>query len=361
MREFTVQSLADGVETMTTNGTKMVQPSREKNSYSIVRIDPATSSSTTAQQWVVYLKRHRKLFVRHFSDSTYGGEEPALAMAMAYREALQRLFPPLTLLEHRTKPRSNNKSGIPGVVATYRKGKLTAWVAISMSDGQTDQKSFSAKVHGEDGAKALAIAARMEWLAQQSNRFVTLNAQATQAAESRFPQLLDAKSDQGQVTFPTAAPPDMDTVNRQLEQLNTWFDALLPQFFHFRVRIHPRPSRHYDSFQLVVGNKSVVDRLVSKSWTIQRRSYQDVLHLAWAYTQKIAKEQIGPAGWEQFQKKYRSSVFASTGEQPILIVHQLDQPQIAALRSQPPPALMPMLEGIHIPELPLTPATAAAS
>lgn len=346
---------------MTKNSDGMAQLSSSENSYSIVRVDTANANGGTARLWMVYIKRHRKSFVRHFPDGVYGGRASALAMAMAYREALQRLFPPLTMLEHRTKPRSNNKSGIPGVRPRYEKGRLKDWAAFCAGDGQTHQRYFSVKAHGDDGAKALAIATRMEWIAQQSNRFVTVNAQATQVAESRFPQLLAVKSEKGKITFPTVAPPDSVTVNRQLQQLNAWFHALRPQFFHLRLSVYPITSRGYNSLFIVVGNATVPGQLLRKSWTMQHRSYEEVLQLAWEYTQKVAMEQIGLTCWELFQDKYQSTVFESTRKQPLHILHQLDLPQVAALRSQPPPELMPMLEGIHIPALPLDASGAAAS
>lgn len=56
-------------------------------------------------------------------------------MVIAYHDALQRLFPPLTQLEQRTKKRANNKSGVPGVMAKVDNGRLKAWITTLEVDG----------------------------------------------------------------------------------------------------------------------------------------------------------------------------------------------------------------------------------
>ncbi len=325
---------------------------KSQNTYSIARVDDTNANGSPVRLWLVNVKRHGRLFHRNFYDAVYGDRESALRMAIAYRDALQRLFPPLTQLEQRTKKRVNNKSGVPGVMAKVDNGRLKAWIATLEVDGVIHHKYFSVKVHGDEKAKELAIAARLELLAQQHpNRFVTVNAKATQEAEANFPQLLEPGNAAEGMPTPLVSAPDPATIDRQLELLNAWFDALRPQFVHLRLSVYPITSRGHDSLFVVVGNGGAPGQLRRKSWTIQRRSYQEVLRLAWIYIQAILTEQMGADCWSQFQTLYEKTVFENTAEQDLFIRYRFDPPQESPLRTTPPAALMPMLEGISIPTL----------
>ncbi|WP_226858549.1 AP2/ERF family transcription factor [Diaphorobacter aerolatus] len=164
-----------------------------------MRLDASGRSGIPGNLWLVNVKRQGRLFHRSFFDNAYGGRDSAFTMAVAYRDALLRIFPPLTQLQQRVKIRSNNKSGMAGVSARYddNRRRLKAWVATMDASGVTHQKYFSVKEHGEEKAKELAIAARKELLTlYRDNKFVTVNANATQAAESAFPALLNEGANQ---------------------------------------------------------------------------------------------------------------------------------------------------------------------
>ena len=325
---------------------------RSQNTYSIARVDDINAHGSAVRLWIVNVKRHGRLFNRNFYDAVYGDRESALLMAIAYRDALQRLFPPLTQLEQRTKKRANNKSGVPGVMAKLDQGRLRSWVATLEINGVTHQKHFSVKEHGDDKAKQLAIAKRMEFLAQQHpNRFVTVNAKATQEAEAAFPQLLEPGNETDGAQKPLLSPPAPATIDRQLELLNAWFDALRPQFVHVRLSVYPIASRGHDSLFVVVGNSGAPGQLRRKSWSIQRRSYQEALRLAWVYIQAVLTEQMGAGCWLQFQTLHEKTVFENTSEQDLFIRYRFDPLEESPLRTTPPAELMPMLEGVSIPSL----------
>ena len=227
---------------------------RSKNTYSVIRVEFVTATGTPARLWNVSVKRHGRLFNRNFYDATYGGQEPARLMGLAYRDCLMQLFPPLTQLEQRTKVRANNKSGVSGVMAKYDRGRLKAWQATIEVSGVVHQKYFSVREFGEEKAKELAIKARQAFLAQcPLNRFVTVNADATQHAESTFAELLNMDAANGS-PLNAGLVPDTDTINRQLELLNAWFDALRPQCIHVRLSVYPIPSRAHTGLFVVVGD-----------------------------------------------------------------------------------------------------------
>ncbi len=338
---------------MTTPSNASPKSSRLQNTYSVARVESTNANGSPVRLWLVNVKRHGRLFSRNFYDGVYGGRESALVMAIAYRNALQRLFPPLTQLEQRTKTRGNNKSGVPGVRARVDNGRLKAWVATLEVAGVIHQKYFSVREYGEDRAKELAIEARLALLAQNHpNRFVTVSAKATQDAEASFPQLLESSNGVISTADAHRAPLDKVTVDRQLELLNAWFDALRPQFVHLRLSVYPITRMGYNSLFIVVGNGGAPGQLKRKSWTMQRRNYQDVLRLAWEHTQTTLIEQMGNDCWRQFQGLYEEIVLESTPEHAVFIRHRFDPPAGAPLRAAPPAELMPMLQGLQVPTLP---------
>ncbi|QIL80765.1 AP2 domain-containing protein [Diaphorobacter sp. HDW4A] len=323
-----------------------------QNTYCITRVNGANPSGTPVHLWVVNVKRYRKLYVRNFADSVYGGKEAAWQMAVAYRDALLRLFPPYTLLEQQTQPRANNKSGIAGVSARHIKGKRTAWIATLEASGVTYNCYFSIKEHGEEKAKALAIAARQELLAQHPNRFVTTNAGATQMAQALFQPMLQGPHDSNGMASQNRADQEaMPNEQRRLELLNAWFDAVRPQFIQLRLSVYFLSNKGYDSLFIVVGDGSPSGHKQHKSWTIQRRTYQEVLQHAWDYAQAILTQQFGRSCWREFAKSHQATVLASTPEQPIFIRHRCELPGHAVLRKTPPVGLQHMLRGFRIPAL----------
>ena len=101
-----------------------------QNTYCVTRVEGIASGLGTRHlHWSASIKRHRRTYARHFADSLYGGQESAWLRAVAYRDAVMRLFPPHTQLTQRTMLRSNNTSGIAGVSAKRINGRLIAWTA----------------------------------------------------------------------------------------------------------------------------------------------------------------------------------------------------------------------------------------
>jgi hypothetical protein len=83
--------------------------------YGISRIDDERHRT---HAWRVKLVRRGKQLVKNFPDKQWGGKRKALIQAKEYRDQIIKKYPPLTRKEFCTTLRSNNKSGISGVVTT---------------------------------------------------------------------------------------------------------------------------------------------------------------------------------------------------------------------------------------------------
>jgi hypothetical protein len=138
--------------------------------------------------WVVTLQRKGAIITKRFSDGIYGGKREALKAAVEYRDSFLTRDKPF---EHqiwiRTRPRKNNKSGIPGVLRYEITDKRNPenvrihWIAAWTDEyGATRQRKFSVARYGEEEAKLLAIAERDYHL----RRVCAINAAAP---EFRYP------------------------------------------------------------------------------------------------------------------------------------------------------------------------------
>ncbi len=81
----------------------------------ISRID-----SRNTHCWFVRTYRDGKVLSKTFTDGVYGSKEEALKAAKEYRAEYERMNPPSYEYKRlRTKPPSNNKTGVVGVSETY--------------------------------------------------------------------------------------------------------------------------------------------------------------------------------------------------------------------------------------------------
>ncbi|CAB5721809.1 AP2 domain [Delftia tsuruhatensis] len=312
--------------------------------YSIVRTRMTTLNGRQLDLWTVNVRRRGRLVSRHFFDNAYGGRESANRMAQAYRDAVMRLFPPHTLLTLNTKPRTTNTSGVPGVRGICRNGKLVAWLAAIESGGQKYFKRFPIRQYGDERAKALAIAARQEFLASYSDRFTTVSPEATADAMRRFRPLL-GRQIHGVDTPVTLSDAQLD---RRKKLLNAWFDALQPSVVHVRLCVYHIKKRNHDALFIVVGHGK---RLQRRNLSMKYRSYAECLPLAWSQVEVVLTQQLGMACWQDFQQRHRSAFFESAQARHLFIQYLYEPPGGNPLRNTPPAELLPMLQGLHIPLL----------
>ena len=356
--------------------TKETTRGANPGNYCIARIDDPEANAAHAPRWAVNVKRQGVSFARIFCDSMYGGKHSSLLVAQAYRDALMRLLPPYTRRELSVRKRANNTSGTTGVSAVRAQGKgrtrgrIQAWRAILVIDGEMHYRYFSIREHGAQ-AKQLAIAARQEMLAQCPSRFATIDTRATQIAETAFPELLQpsVQTETGanmddQTTVADAAVArgrwDKAALQERRDQLNAWFDALRPQMVCVRVSVYQiaRRGHTYEGLFVTVGDGESSSKRArevkskdSKSWMLKRRPYEKALRLAWPYIQDKVTERFGVHCWSEFENLYRAAIFTSTPDRALYIRHRYDQPGGEALRSTPPASLAPLLADFRIPQL----------
>ncbi len=133
--------------------------------YAITRID---TESNGTRAWTVTVQRRGRIHHRYFTDGVHGGKRQALRAAIAYRDQLLTTLRPLSRRAFCSIKKKNNRSGVVGVTRlsrVQRKGGRTwqadCWVAVWPIDGKrSQQKKFSVKKYGEQGAFVLAVKAR---------------------------------------------------------------------------------------------------------------------------------------------------------------------------------------------------------
>ena len=138
---------------------------------------------------------------------------------------------------------------------------------------------------------------------------------------------------------------------RLLEFLDGWFDAVRPQFMQLNKRVYSRHTKNHEILDISVGDGSPRGGMQRRNWTIQRRSYEELMSLAWDFARNTLTGRFGSACWQEFERLYQSVVFASTREQPVCIRHRYEPPGHATLRCTPPADLQPLLTGFKIPAL----------
>ena len=150
--------------------------------YAICRLD---GNRHGQDAWAIRLSRGGKLIHMTFSDSTYGGREPALTVALAYRDAVLKVVPPMTKQAMRMIVRKNRSRGsrIPGVYYTApgRGSKAGAWIArievtppgACCEAGRRRRKAisrtFSVAKYGYDEARKLAEEERIRMVSALEN------------------------------------------------------------------------------------------------------------------------------------------------------------------------------------------------
>ena len=118
--------------------------------------------------YLVKIWRRHVAYSQWFGFALYGGQAEALVAARAWRDAQTRQREPLTKQEFVAQLRTNNTSGAAGVVRTTKRSKSRPgqfrftdyWIARPPRGIKVSARYFSIPRHGEDGAKALAVAAR---------------------------------------------------------------------------------------------------------------------------------------------------------------------------------------------------------
>ena len=126
----------------------------------------------------VSINRNGKLFQKYFPEKRCGGEHNMMKLAQAWRHTIIAKHPPMSLTAFCSILRSNNTSGVAGISRTIKRNRaksgrvseIAYWKSrIPMADGRFHLRYFSVVKFSEEGAKELAIEARMQGLSALDN------------------------------------------------------------------------------------------------------------------------------------------------------------------------------------------------
>jgi hypothetical protein len=134
--------------------------------------------------WHVHYQRGREQVSRFFADQAHGGRDGAHVEALRIAAEREQDGGELVLLLRRLSPRSDTRSGIPGVTRLVRRppDRGAYWVAYwNDAPGHKVQKKFSVALHGEDAARELAIEARRQATERHRLRLAELLGQVDQS------------------------------------------------------------------------------------------------------------------------------------------------------------------------------------
>jgi hypothetical protein len=140
---------------------------RKETRPGLRNISRLEKSPKHAAGWRVGVVRRGKSMHKHFADNKFGGKTKALSAAKAWRdEAVKSTSDVDYVLWRRQKRSRESSSGIVGVgryEVQYESSRHPVWEASWQdADSKRHSRRFFISVHGEKGAKALAIAARRE-------------------------------------------------------------------------------------------------------------------------------------------------------------------------------------------------------
>lgn len=155
----------------------------ENDMYAINRVNADQHGQNA---WLVNFSRGGKTFQMTFSDGTYGGNEEALTVARAYRDAVLSVVPPLTNRDMRMQVRKNRSEGsnLPGVYYVkpgthFKEGAWIARIEVQVEgDGKAPStkrrrkaisRTFNISKYGHDEARRLAEEERIRMVLAVEN------------------------------------------------------------------------------------------------------------------------------------------------------------------------------------------------
>ena len=126
--------------------------------------------------WNVTLGLNGSRLNRYFADSAYGSPELSLKAAQEFAHKDRELHLEYLALRRRLKPRTNSKSGIPGVARFSCKTRGDFWAAYfdDPVSRTRKMKRFMVSQFGEEPAKELAIEFRKESMEPYAKRYLQL-------------------------------------------------------------------------------------------------------------------------------------------------------------------------------------------
>ena len=313
--------------------------------YGILRQENTSRGGQLFGLWFAQIRRQSREIQRHFVDHTFGGKEDALALAIAWRDAVHRLVPPVTKRQAQTRPHSNNTSGTSGVSLWRVQGRIVAWKATLETADRHYCKFFFITTHGNQRAKELAIAERQRMIERHgTDAFLTLNAHATQKAAQHFGHLLNDPGNP-EATLTSAQ------ITQRIRALNQWFDQLHPNQLHVRLKIrHPSSRGKNGMAHALITSFGPQIREAHKGLSLTKLSYQQRLPELWQFIGDTITAWHGRQCWQDFAASHEDSFLNSTEQSDFRVRHYSAPPDYPQCLT-PPASLQPMLADFALPEL----------
>jgi len=252
--------------------------------------------------WAVNITRHLRCVRRVFYDTVYGSEQRALAEAKAYRDAIVKLFPATTNHERARTPQKRNTSGVPGVQRIMMGGHAYWRACLTRPDGNK-RASFKISKYGERRAKALAIVARKEMLADMEVTFLITSDRGRKAVEAAYPEIINDSElavDRANVARLMAEG------EARLAEIDAEFDARRPIFINLRLSV--RPSKLSNAMRLRIGDGSdtipLSERCAFISFGARGRTLKQALAFVRSKTSEIIEALHGSSISDRFLRRH---------------------------------------------------------
>ncbi|TIX90810.1 hypothetical protein [Rhizobium sp. P44RR-XXIV] len=279
------------------SATKIERQTVDADRYGLTREE---ANSNRGAGWSVALKRRGHKIVRLFKDSLYGSSEASYCEARAYRDAVISALPPPTNHEQAVQIRKNNQSGISGV-RRIETETGDAWQATLMTNDGQKRKTFPIANFGEDAAKSMAMAQRLQWLKGLPVKHLAYAHHAEEISRQNFPEHLVPLTD----AFPQAQMSDEEMLAR-LAVINARFDVNRPPRLRVRVK---RYVKERLSISISDAGQPAQRRLIQLN--TGKFTHDEILSAANARISEIVAElySVEVARW--FEESHGSSLLAA--------------------------------------------------
>ena len=150
----------------------------------------------------VTLRRNGRVYQKTFREKRCGGQDAALTLARAWRDAIIAKYPAMSLAQFCDIVRSNNTTGVAGVyraVSRYRRkngavSERVFWQArVPLPNGKYRLHNFPVATFGEEGGRELAIDARRRGLLELEGTVFREGLQPLPVSTEADMALLDAR------------------------------------------------------------------------------------------------------------------------------------------------------------------------
>jgi len=208
--------------------------------------------------------------------------------------------------------------------------------------GRTQAKSFAVKRYGEDQARALAIAARENFMRLNNDSFLAYEELAQHVADIHFGNLLQPQCSDHIAPLVIL---DAHTIDFRMHALDRWFDSLRPRRVNVTVANGCVPSA---LLCVSVSDCGWPARSKQKKVYLGVRTLAQGLEKAWSFLQTELTDMHDARCWQEFEAKYRDEFFSYEPARGFKVRYRYYDAEYA-LRCKPPASLAGLLPDFEVP------------